>query len=268
MAKKSLYTRILAIVQGPYGRRIVENIRKRAPEGWSVEAIEVAPRLPAIVDEPDEFLPKEIPQADLVLGLVESPGAAQLIPEVVKRSAARAAIAPIDNSAWLPTGLKNQLKSELASMGVASAFPKTFCTLTEETYGFRHFAEPYNDEAVATFARHFGRPKMKITVDPKTRKVTKVEVERGAPCGSTHYTAARLVGLTADEAAVKSGLICHHYPCLASMAKEQIDTTLFDTLMHISGYVMQEEVDREVKPFKEPPRYITPGERLETPTEK
>lgn len=259
--------RILAILQGQYGRRMVENIRKRASADWAVESIEVAPHLPAIVDDPAEFLPEEIPQADLVLGLGESVGAAQLIPDVVKRSGAGAAIAPIDNGAWLPTGLKNQLKTELAEMGVASAFPKTFCTLTETSYGFRHFAEPYSDGTIAAFARLFGRPKMKITVDPRTKMATKVEVERGAPCGSTHYTAERLIGLTADEAAFKSGLICHHYPCLASMAKEQIDTALFDTLMHISGYVMQEEAEKEVKPFMAPARYFTPGERLETPAE-
>ncbi|MBI2909688.1 MAG: hypothetical protein HYX92_18770 [Chloroflexi bacterium] len=256
--------RILAIMQGQYGRRIVDNIGKRAPANWAVASIQVAHHLPAIIDDPDEFLTGDVPQADLVLGLGESVGAAQLLPEVVKRSGARAAVAAIDNTAWLPTGLKNQIKNELAGMGVASAFPKTFCTLTETTCGFRRFSEPYNDETIAAFARLFGRPRMRITVDPTNRTLTKVEVVRGAPCGSTQYTAERLVGLTADEAAVKSGLICHHYPCLASMAKEQIDTALFDTLMHISGYVMQEEVEKEVRPFMEPARYFTPGERVET----
>lgn len=256
--------RILAIVQGQYGRRIVENIRKRAPEGWSIEPVQVVPYLPAIIDDPDEFLLAELPQADLVLGLGESVGAAQLLIDVVKRSGAKAAVAAIDNTVWLPPGLKNQLKTELASIGVASAFPKTFCTLTEDSYGFRHFAEPYRDDTIASFARLFGRPKMKITVDPKTRLIQEVDVVRGAPCGSTHFTAEKLVGMTSDEAPQRSGLICHHYPCLASMAKEEIDLGVFDTLMHISGYVMQDEVDGEVKPFKAPPSYITPSERLET----
>ena len=85
-----------------------------------------------------------------------------------------------------------------------------------------------------------------------------MEVERGSPCGSSHHTAAGLIGIHADEAVPKAGLICHHYPCQASMQQEQIDKALYDTLMHLSGYVVNEDVEEQVKPFKTPPMYITP----------
>ena len=255
--------RILAIVQGEYGRRKVKHIKERGPSEWTVEVFEAPRFLPAIIDDPAEFVPQGLPPADLILSLGESPGAAQLIPYIVKMTGARAVIAPIDNSAWLPPGLKNQIQKELAEMGVASAFPKTFCTLTEARYGFRHAAESYNDDLISAFARHFGKPILKITVNPETRKIEEVEVVRGAPCGSTHHAAKGMIGMSVDEAVIKAGLICHHHPCLASMNKEQVDDRLYDTLMHVSGYVINEEVERHVKQYKKPPQYVVPGERLE-----
>ncbi len=122
--------RILAVVQGNFGTRKVENIRSHGPSDWTVEVFTPPRALPQIIDEPEEFLPEELPRADLLLYLGESPGAAQLVPEMASLSGARAVIAPIDNSAWLPPGLANQLQRELDSMGIASVFPRPFCTLT------------------------------------------------------------------------------------------------------------------------------------------
>jgi hypothetical protein len=203
-------------------------------------------------------LPSDIPECDLLLAMIESPGAAQLIPTVAKLSQAKAVIAPIDNSAWLPAGLKNQLKQELAEKGLVAVFPKTFCTLTENTAGFRRSAEPYSDEIISSFARHFGKPRLKIKVDPQSRTIAEVTVERGAPCGSTRFVAQKLVGMSVDKVIPQAGLITHHYPCLASMQQEQLDDRLFDTLMHISGYVMNDDLEPQVKPFCQPTQYMVP----------
>lgn len=250
---------ILTMFQGGYGERIVKHIREQSPQGWVIKTITVPRALPPIVEEPEEFLPSDIPQCDLLLALTESPGAAQLIPTVVKLSRAKAVIAPIDNSAWLPVGLKNQLQRELAEKGVVAVFPKTFCTLTENSAGFRRSAEPYNDESIASFAKHFGKPKLNIKVDPQSGTIAEVTVERGAPCGSTRFVAQKLVGMPVDKVIPQAGLITHHYPCLASMQQEQLDDRLFDTLMHISGYVMNEEVEPQIKPFCQPAQYTVPG---------
>lgn len=249
--------RILVLSQGPYGERIARNLRETAPSGWNIEEVTLPRRLPALIDEPEEFMPANVPQADIVLAAGESPGAAQLISEFVKRSGARSVIAPVDNSAWLPPGLANQIKTELAEMGVAAVFPKPFCTLTENSYGFRRSAQPYHDELIATFARFFGRPKLKIKVDPETKLIEHVEVERNSACGGAAHVASRLVGISADEAGIKAGLILHHYPCLCSMNIEELDDSLSDTLMHASGYIINDEVAEQVKPFKTPPQYGT-----------
>jgi hypothetical protein len=255
--------KILVLTQGPYGERIARNLRENAPSDWKIEEIALPKRLPQLIEEPEEFLPETIPQADLLIAAGESPGAAQLIPDFVKRCGAKGVIAPIDNSAWLPPGLANQLKTELAGMGVTAVFPKPFCSLTENSYGFRRAAQPYNDETIATFARRFGRPKLKIKVNPETKLIEHVELLRNSACGSVAHAAKRMVGLSADEADTKAGLILHHYPCLCSMNQEWLDDRLYDTLMHASGYIMNEEVAEQVKPYKPPPQYLTPEGRVE-----
>ncbi|MBT9149181.1 MAG: DUF166 family protein [Dehalococcoidia bacterium] len=235
--------RILVFVQGSGGKRIFRNIKERSPAGWTVECIDLPAALPAIIDEPQKFITQDLPKADLILFLGESPQAPQLIPDAAVAAGAKAVIAPIDNSGFMPLGMKNQVQRRLAGLGVAAAFPKTFCTLTENSYGYRRSVESYDSELIAAFARYFGRPKLKIKIDPETNKIEAVEVERGAPCGSTHYAAAGLVGLSANEAVPKAALICHYYPCHASMQQEQIDKDMFDTLMHLSGYVINEAVE-------------------------
>ena len=84
-------------------------------------------------------------------------------------------------------------------------------------------------------------------------------MKRDAVCGCARFVAEGLVGISADEAEEKAGLLHHHYPCLASMG---IDPDFDDTLMHVSGNVMRDNVADQVKPFKKI-QYIRPGERSE-----
>jgi len=235
--------RILAVTQGVYGDRIVDNIKKRGPANWEIEVYNPPRALPSIVDEPEEFLPQAMPQVDLVLLLSESSRVAQLIGGIASLTGAKAVIAPIDDSSWLPPGLANQLAQELADMGVTVVLPKTFCTLTEEGCGYRGSYTTYENKTIAEFAKHFGRPKLAMTTSADGTTVDKFEVIRGAPCGSSHHAAQQMTGHPAEEVRYKAGLASHHYPCLASMQQEALDDGLFDTLMHLSGYVMNDEVE-------------------------
>jgi hypothetical protein len=90
-----------------------------------------------------------------------------------------------------------------------------------------------------------------------TRQITAAEVNRDAVCGCASFVAQGLIGLSADDAEEKAGLLHHHYPCLASMG---IDTDFGDTLMHISGNVIKDNVSEQVNPYKDV-RYIRPGKR-------
>jgi len=252
--------RILVIVQGSYGERIVKNLRTHNPNSWEIESVTLPMALPAIIDEPSEYLPGNLPECDLVIFLSESPQAPQLIPDIARATRAKGVIAPIDHSAWMPMGLKGQVQRELASMGVGSAFPKNFCTLTETTYGYRESAQPYDCEVISAFARHFGRPRLRAQIDLGTRTIEAVEIERCSPCGSTYHAARKIIGMSVDEAVPRAGLICMHYPCLASMHMEQIDRGLYNTLMHLSGQIFNEELEPQVSPFRAAPARGEPVE--------
>ena len=45
--------KILAAIQGEYGKRIAENISQRMPDDWELETITLPRALPVLIDEPD-----------------------------------------------------------------------------------------------------------------------------------------------------------------------------------------------------------------------
>ena len=226
--------RILALVHGEFGKRKVKNIRERGPAHWIVDVIELPTDLPSVIDDPTEFLQKDVPKADLLLALQESSNAAQLIVDYVKISGAKALLAPVDNSEWLPEGQRNQIQRQLKAVGVESSFPRPFCVFDE-------CGNPYLDE----FAKYFGRPVFRVQWERDN--VTDVRVVRGSPCGCSLFVAEKLKGSRVDEAPEAAGLLHHHYPCLASMVREP---DLDDTLMHKSGFATKDAVDKEIEEYK------------------
>ncbi len=237
--------RILAFVHDRYGKRIVENISSRAPSSWQVNSI-IAPRsLPPIVDEPLDFLSPELPQTDLILHLAETARAAQLLPGLVFLTKAQVVIAPVDSEAWLPSGLRLQLKRELAAQGVEIHFPKPFCSLNEAAW-LDKTQDPRPHSMLQEFMRYFGRPRLKIVLGEDGETIYEIIVERGAPCGSSHYAANRIAGLKMGEAVPQGGLICLHYPCLASMQPKTTDQGV-ETLMHTSGIIYNESLSRAIE---------------------
>ncbi len=139
--------------------------------------------------------------------------------------------------------------------------PKPLCSLTETTYGVTRFeTADYSNPLIAEFARYFGQPQLSLEIDPDSRTITSAEVTRDAVCGCARYAAEGLIGLSADEAEEKAGLLHHHYPCLASMQK--LPHFDHDTLMHVSGQVLKNNVGAQVKPYKQV-RSFKPGKYSE-----
>ncbi len=242
--------RLLIMIQGNYGERIAENIKVKKPEDWKVDVWSVPAITESIIDEPEIYLSGDLQPADLILHLCESPQAAQLLPAVVEKCGAKGVVASIDSTAWIPLGLRNQLRRELAKKGVAIVFPEPLCSLDEETVGFyEKNKEPYTSDIIREFARHFGKPKLDLTIDQKGL-ISAAKVLRGAPCGSSEYTARRIIGLKADQSVPRAGLMCLHYPCLASMQFEQTDNGV-DTIMHTSGRVFNEAMEKALPKHKE-----------------
>lgn len=252
---------LLAIISGEYGKRHVANLRANGPADWMIETWTAPSILPPVIDYPEDYLPASLPGADLLLGFGEQRGIAELIPDIAQLSGAHAVIAPIDSEAWLPRGLARQLRGWMEQMGIVCVTPKPLCSLTETSYALtRSQRIPYNDPLIAEFAHYFGQPELDIHIDPETCLITAARVQRDAVCGCTRYVAERLVGVSADDAEETAGLLHHHYPCLASMG---IDPDYEDTLMHVSGNLLKDNVAAQVKPFKRV-QYIAPGTRSES----
>lgn len=225
--------RILAVVQGNYGKRMVEAWQEHGPAQWEIETLEITSSLPTMMEDPSAFLPQDIPKADLVISLGEHPGVAELLSAIVKASGAHAVIAPVDNRAWFPLGLTKQVERDLQKMGVTVVFPVTFCTLE---------GGDSDDPLIVEFAHHFGVPEVEITAEAD--RVKEVRVTRSAPCGSTYFVAKALTGTRVQDAEEKSGILHHNYPCLATM---NVDWQFHDTLMHRAGYFTKQAVHRALK---------------------
>jgi len=242
--------KILVVIQGPYGERILDNLKPRSPSHWQIASVFLPKNLPPIIDEPEEFLPDGLSESDIVLFLSESSNASQLIPDIARAAGAKGVIAPVDHSSWLPRGLQGQIKKQLEALHIAGVFPKNFCTLTRKTYGYRDSAEPYESPIISEFATYFGRPKLKVKINPDTQIIEAIEVVRCSACGSTYHTVGKIIGLPVDEVIPKAGLICMQFPCLASMQMEHIDKGLYNTLMHLSGQIFNDELESRLKGLK------------------
>jgi hypothetical protein len=233
--------RLLAVVQGEYGDRMVANIRANAPEGWTLDVWRAPRALPPVIDDPDEFLPDELPEADLVLAFGEHPGVVELLPDILERTGAKSLVAGVDSEVWVPAGLANQVRKILDERGIASVWPKPLCSLTESTCGFPSRVR-YEDARISEFARRFGMPAFDI--ETASGEVARVSVVRDAVCGCGRHVAEGLAGTSVREASEKAGMLHHHYPCRATMG---IDPELGDTLMHVSGRILRNEVEEKLK---------------------
>ncbi len=241
--------RILAIYSAEYGLRHIANIQAHKPSHWEIETWHAPAIFPPVIDYPEDFLPASLPQADLVCSFAEHRGVAELLPDIARLASAKSVLAPVDSEAWLPRGLARQLREWLERQGVACATPKPLCSLTEHDYALTRIQRiTYQDVLIAEFASYFGQPELKLTIDPQTHLITAVAVERDAVCGCARFVAEKLVGVSVEDAEIQAGLAHHHFPCLASMGK---DVDFGDTLMHISGNLLKDNVTQQVKPFKQ-----------------
>lgn len=253
--------RILAVYSGEYGLRHIANIRTQAPAEWEIASWQAPLILPPVIDYPEDFLPASLPGCDLLISLAEHRGVAELVPDICRLTGARAVIAAIDNETWLPRGLARQLRGWLAAMDVACVTPKPLCSLTSTHFSLaRRERVAYSDPLIAEFARYFGQPHLRLTLDPVSRAIVATAVERDAVCGCARFVAERLVGVGADEAEQEAGMLHHHFPCLASMG---IDPDFGDTLMHVSGNLLRDDVAAQVRAFKQV-AYIAPGVRSDS----
>lgn len=220
--------RVLTLYTNSYGKRFAENLETNSPDTWETLSYLFDRPIPAVVDEPEEVLPEDLPQADLLVYVGQNRNLAELIPDIAEMCKVKEVIAAVDARGYLPTGLANQIQRRLTKMGLKSSFPAPFCSLTDS-----QGEGPLTQE----FARHFGQARMVVTV--KDEQIQQVELIRGAPCGNSLYVAERLPGVKVEESVEQAGLLFHAHPCMASM---DMDRELGDTILHIAGHLVKNAV--------------------------
>src|SRR4030066_1952898 len=112
--------------------------------------------LPAFVDNPEEYMPKKLTQADICLASGLHKDLLLELPNQLKKAGIKALIAPVEDWVEVPLGVRKQVETRCSELGLECAFPKPFCTL-----------EPQADKpTIARFIEEtkVGRPLLEITL--------------------------------------------------------------------------------------------------------
>jgi len=196
--------------------------------------------LPAFIDNPEEYMPKKLPKADICLASGLHKDLLLELPNQLKKAGIKALIAPIEDWVEVPLGVRKQVEAKCNELGLECAFPKPFCTL-----------EPEKDKpTIARFIEEtkVGRPMLEITLAMVDKKevIECAVVRRSAPCGSTWYIARKLAGVSTEKEALYDAIAkAHHsYPCTATM---NTDPETKEPILHIGGFTIREEVDKAIE---------------------
>lgn len=193
-------TVIGVITRGKYGHRLIESIKEHSD--FSVVTADLPEFVPVFIEEPDEFLEnmnfdRKVFSADIVVSYALHPDLTSAIAKLAAEAGVRSLIVPGGPSRASVPEL-NKI-SEVSGMDVE--VDEICCTL-----------EP--NSCNRPFAEIFGAPVLKVKTE--NGKIAKVDVIKGAPCGSTWYMAKEIVGVPVKDAPPKAGLLVQHYPCRAS----------------------------------------------------
>lgn len=171
--------KVCIVADGPLGERAFDECRGRFP----TEYVVIEPTEDPFSDD----ISIEVPPADLYLSYLRSPDRALAL---VRKGP------PVILGVSFGPGFVRQAKQYNPDV----VAPETMCSLEPTTW-----CEPIN-----AFARAFGRPA--ISVEITDGLITRVEVLRGAPCGSTSSAAAELIGLPLTPATLRRfGLRIEHH---------------------------------------------------------
>ncbi|MEM2917639.1 MAG: DUF166 family protein [Candidatus Bathyarchaeia archaeon] len=197
-------------------------------------------QLPAFIDNPENYMPKKIPRADICIASGLHRDLLLELPYHAEKAGIKGLIVPIEDFAEVPTGLRKQVEEKCVELGLENAFPKPFCSLEPAS----------NKPLIARFVEELkiGRPKLEILTVKRGRNevIESTVVRRSAPCGSTWYVARKLIGVeTAKETLYDAIAKAHHsYPCTATM---NVDPETKEPILHIGGYIIREEVEKALR---------------------
>jgi hypothetical protein len=200
-------------------------------------------KLPAFIDNPEEYMPKKIPKADLCIASGLHKDLLLELPRQLRKFEIKGLIVPIEDFAEVPSGMRKQVKEKCQELSLENTFPKPFCSL-----------EP--SETTPTISRcvhelKIGRPLLEISTAKRGKHevIDSAVVKRTAPCGSTWYVAKKLIGVETEKGILYDAIAkAHHsYPCTATMSE---DPEVKEPILHMAGYIIREEVEKALRQTK------------------
>ena len=214
---------------GHYPALIEEHLRE---QGAPVVSYLVAGDCAEAVDHPEQCLPPELGQAEVVIAIALPSTLLGALPGLLSGTQCRALVVPVEDPSWLRPGPALQLERACQAAGLECAVPVPFCVLVPSTETITQFCEQYS----------LGRPRLQMT--SSNGALTEARCLRGAPCGLTHWVADQLPGLLLEEVAARAKVSHHARPCFASMA---LVPETGDTLMHESLDILMAAVAKAVR---------------------
>ncbi|MCK4687156.1 MAG: hypothetical protein KAT66_03440 [Candidatus Lokiarchaeota archaeon] len=214
----------------------------------------VGENIPDFIEEPEQFLPKNLPKVDFLLVIGIHQDLLSGLPEYLKDKDMKAVIIPIEDPKWVPPGLQVQVLEEFEKYGIQAAFPKPFCSLNKDLdeYNKVGFHITKNHNFIEEFIDYFkvGKPIVSFLLSKDGEYIEDPCVLQSAPCGSTFFIVQQLKSkyfkngksgeLSLNERISKAH---HSYPCNASMDQDSI---LKDSILHVGGYLIRNAIRREL----------------------
>jgi hypothetical protein len=227
-----------------------EHLRSHAESIYFYE--DLSENLPDFIEEPLDYMPKNLPEVDFILVVGIHPDLLVGIPEYFKDKKVKAVIIPIENPKWVTPGLQKQVLEEFEKYGIQAAFPKPYCSLSKEENelnksGFNVTTErSHIDEFIDYFK--IGEPIVSFLLSKDGKTIEDVCVVQSAPCGSTFYILQKLKSQYIDDKELslneRISKAHHAYPCNASMDQ---DVLLKDTILHVGGFLIRNAVRRALQ---------------------
>ena len=172
--------------------------------------------LPAILDDPMEYLPDELPAHDVMVAIGVNE---ELLIALVKQfSRSKGIIIPIERSDWLSPHAMNTIAATAEEKGIEFSFPKPFCSFNPSKGILRDFRKEFR----------IGKPEIRFGVNNNIIVSAKVVVS--APCGATYFTARSLQDKNVGsnlEFIIDNQLSA--FPCTADTA---VDREFKDSITH------------------------------------
>lgn len=174
--------------------------------------------LPAIIENPDIYIPQAIPQHDTIIAI--SVNEEILMSFIEKDTQVKGVVIPIEETKWVSPYARKTIERIAIERNIEISFPKPFCSFN-----------PGNNKPFLSQLKNalrIGLPEVEIRI--KDGVVGDVSVKTSAPCGCTYFTAKQLIGrkLTEDLVQIIDNAISA-YPCTAG---REVDPEYGDSITH------------------------------------